>query len=190
MLLICVVIFTFASNQAQRFLTQHSFVIKSRRKENYELVHIRNMDEMPVWFDMPSARTVNEKSAKTVLVNTTGHDKLWFTVVLACMADGNQAEAHDYLQTHGYLQTKDLATVIQMGDGRSWNEAVGKESDMAVTTQWSSKKEKSPCFGLLPSSSHQLSKVSHTPNKNQHHCNPRWFNQHSSTRRHSPKQAI
>lgn len=37
----------------------HSFVTKSRRKENYELVHIGNMDETPVWFDVPSARTVN-----------------------------------------------------------------------------------------------------------------------------------
>ena len=118
MLLMCVVTFTFTSNQAPRFLTEHSFVIKSRRKENYELVHIGNMDEMPVWFDMPSARTVNENSAKTVLVNTTGHKKWWFTVVLACMPDANQAEAHGYLQTHGYLQMQDLATVIQRGDGR------------------------------------------------------------------------
>ena len=52
------------------------------------------MDEMPVWFDMPSARTVNAKGAKTVLVHTTGHEKSRFTVVLAC---------------HGDLQTKDLA---------------------------------------------------------------------------------
>ena len=60
----------------QKITSFHSFVIKSRRKEgNYELVHIRNMDETPVWFDMPSARTVNEKGAKTVLVNTTGHEK-------------------------------------------------------------------------------------------------------------------
>ena len=70
------------------------------------------MDKMPLWFDIPSARTVNEKSAKTVLVNTTGHEKSWFTVIFACMPDGNQAEAH------GYLQMKDLATVIQRGDGR------------------------------------------------------------------------
>ena len=46
------------------------------------------MDETPVWFEMPSARTVNAKGEKTVLVNTTGHEKSWFTVVLACLADG------------------------------------------------------------------------------------------------------
>ena len=72
----------------QKITNFQSFVIKSRRKENYELVHIGNMDETPVWFDMPSARTMNAKGAKTVLVNTTGHEKSWFTVVLACLADG------------------------------------------------------------------------------------------------------
>ena len=46
------------------------------------------MDETPVWFEMPSARTANAKGEKTVLVNTTGHEKSWFTVVLACLADG------------------------------------------------------------------------------------------------------
>ena len=43
-----------------------------------------------VWFDMPSARTVNAKGAKTVLVNTTGHEKSQFTVVLTCPADGTK----------------------------------------------------------------------------------------------------
>jgi len=71
----------------QKITSFYSFVIKSRRRENYQLVHIGNMDEMPVWFDMPSARTVNAKGAKTVLVNTTGHEKSRFTVVLACLAD-------------------------------------------------------------------------------------------------------
>ena len=53
-------------------IANFSFVIKSRRKENYELVHNENMDKMPFWFDMPSARTTNVKGTKTVLVNTTG----------------------------------------------------------------------------------------------------------------------
>ena len=74
----------------QKITNFHSFVIKSRRKENYELVHTGNMDETPVWFDMPSARTVNAKGEKTVLVNTTGHEKSRFTVVLACLADGTK----------------------------------------------------------------------------------------------------
>ena len=71
----------------QKITSFHSFVIKSRRKENYQLAHIGNMDKTPVWFDMPSARTVHAKGVKTVLVNTTGQEKSRFTVVLACLAD-------------------------------------------------------------------------------------------------------
>ena len=48
-----------------------------RKELNYDLVHIGNMDETPVWFDMPSAKTVNSKGQKTVLVNTTGHVSLF-----------------------------------------------------------------------------------------------------------------
>ena len=67
-----------------------SFVIKQRRQRNYALTQIGNMDETPIWFDMPSARTVNNKGGKTVLVKTTGHEKARFTVVLACMSDGTR----------------------------------------------------------------------------------------------------
>ena len=89
-------------------------------------------------------------------------------------------------ETHGDLQTKDLAkrelptwsprTLSSEGvDGRSGNEAVGRES-MAVTTWRSSEKEKSSCLRLLPSSSRRLSEASSTANKHRHRCNPRWFN--------------
>ena len=44
-----------------------SFVIKQRRQRNYALTQIGNMDETPVWFDMPSARTVNNKGEKRCL---------------------------------------------------------------------------------------------------------------------------
>ena len=65
----------------------HSFVIKRRRKMNYELQNIGNMDETPVWFDMPAARTIDSRGASTILIKTTGRQKLRFTVVLACLAD-------------------------------------------------------------------------------------------------------
>ena len=74
-------------------------------------------------------------------------------------------------------------------DGRSWNEAMGREN-MVVTTRRSSKKEKSLCLGLLPGSSCQLSEVSSSPNKHQHRCDSRRFNQHSSTARRFLKQAF
>lgn len=48
------------------------------------------MDETPVWLDMPLARTVNTRREKTVLINTTGHEKSRFTVVLSCLADATK----------------------------------------------------------------------------------------------------
>lgn len=64
------------------------YVINLRKKYNFELSEIGNMDETPVLFDLPSNYTVDNKGAKTVFVKTTGHEKNRFTVVLACMADG------------------------------------------------------------------------------------------------------
>ena len=52
------------------------FTINLRKRFNYDLSQIGNMDETPVCFDMPSNRTVERKGAKTVFVKTTGHEKL------------------------------------------------------------------------------------------------------------------
>ena len=64
------------------------YIIRIRMRNNYDLVNIRNMDETPVWLDMPSNKTVHTAGTKTVQVRTTCHEKSRFTVVLACMADG------------------------------------------------------------------------------------------------------
>ena len=41
-----------------------SVVIKMRKKEQYDLSQIGNMDETPVWFDMPTSKTVTAKGEK------------------------------------------------------------------------------------------------------------------------------
>ena len=71
----------------EKIVNFHHFVLN---KGNYELVNIGNTDEMPVWFDMPSARTVATRGEKTVTISTTGHEKSCFTVVLSCLADGTK----------------------------------------------------------------------------------------------------
>ena len=40
-----------------------------------------------VFFDFPANRTVEERSAKTVNVRTTDHEKTHFSTVLVCMTD-------------------------------------------------------------------------------------------------------
>lgn len=68
----------------------HKFVIDLRKGHDFELGAIGNMDETPMFFDMPSNRTVDVKGAKTVSETTTGSDKAHFTVILSCLADGTK----------------------------------------------------------------------------------------------------
>lgn len=63
-----------------------------KKKEEYELSQIGNMDETPVWFDMPTSRTVSHKGQKTVMIKTSSHEKTRFTVLLSCLADGTKVK--------------------------------------------------------------------------------------------------
>ena len=67
----------------------HKFVIRERQECQFELSQIGNMDEIPMFFDMPNNSTVNTIGDKTISIKTTGADKCHFTVHLACMADGS-----------------------------------------------------------------------------------------------------
>ena len=66
------------------------FVIKLRKSKGYELSEIGNMDETPIWMDMPGNYTIEPRGTKTVSLVTTGHEKTRFTVKLAAMADGTK----------------------------------------------------------------------------------------------------
>ena len=43
-----------------------------------------------MFFDMPGNRTLDKIGTKCVFVRTTGHEKMHFTVVLCCMANGSK----------------------------------------------------------------------------------------------------
>ena len=51
---------------------------------------IINMDEVPLTFDLPLTRTVNEKGESSVTLKTTGHERTHFTCVLSCTASGQK----------------------------------------------------------------------------------------------------
>jgi hypothetical protein len=54
------------------------------------LGHIGNADQTPVYFDMPSNVTVNEKGVKRVLIGETGNEKARIAVRLGVLADGRK----------------------------------------------------------------------------------------------------
>jgi hypothetical protein len=64
------------------------FVIDLRKEHDFELRTIGNIDETPMFFDMPGSRTV--KGSKTVSVKTSGSEKSHFTVILSCLAGGTK----------------------------------------------------------------------------------------------------
>ncbi|KAG2459032.1 POGK protein, partial [Polypterus senegalus] len=74
----------------EKILSFHKFVIDARKKNQFELSQIGNMDEVPLTFDVPSNRTVDHKGAKTITVKTSGHEKTHYTLVLSCCADGTK----------------------------------------------------------------------------------------------------
>ena len=66
----------------------HGFVIAARRRADYPLSRIYNMDETPMRFELPSNRTLEFSGSRTVPVKSCGAEKRSFTVVLAVAADG------------------------------------------------------------------------------------------------------
>lgn len=48
------------------------------------------MDEMPLTFDMPPNRTMNQTGEKAVKIRSTGNEKNRVTVVLVCCGDGSK----------------------------------------------------------------------------------------------------
>ena len=69
------------------------FCEKQRSKFNISFTHIANMDESPIWADMPSEATVTKQGAKIVSIKTTGHEKQHITVCLAVKGDGTKVQA-------------------------------------------------------------------------------------------------
>ena len=68
----------------------HRFVIAARRRVDYPLSLIYNMDETPMRFELPSNRTLEFSGSWTLPVKSCGAEKQSFTVVLAVDADGTK----------------------------------------------------------------------------------------------------
>ena len=73
-----------------KIISFQRFVIRLRKTHQYPLSQIGNMDETPMFFYLPSNRTVDSLGNKTITIKTTGHERTHFTTVLCCMADGTK----------------------------------------------------------------------------------------------------
>ena len=69
--------------------------------------YVLNMDETPVWFEMPGKSTLAERGGKEVRVATTGHEKERLTVTLAAMlTEQNYLLLFTYLVSVHYQKMK------------------------------------------------------------------------------------
>ena len=102
--------FTANNGWVDNFLRRHSFSLRRRttvgqrlpqdlitkvvgfimmaRRLYYPLSLIGNMDETPLWLDMPGETTITRTGQRSIPLNNTGHEKGRFTVIFAALADG------------------------------------------------------------------------------------------------------
>ncbi len=78
------------ADHEEKLLSFQRYIIQLRKKYEYPLSRIYNMDETPVRFDMPPNRTLHPIGDKTVHVKTTNSEKKGFTVILTVSAAGDR----------------------------------------------------------------------------------------------------
>jgi hypothetical protein len=79
-----------------------------------------NADETPVFFDMPANTTVDRKGSKSVLVKTTGHEKLRITVMLSVLADGKKLTLFVILRRKNLPKEKLPTGIIFKYNEKGW----------------------------------------------------------------------
>ena len=101
---------------------------KLRHSKDYPLSFIGNMDETPLWLDMPGETTITRRGERSVPLRTTGHDKARFTVVLSAMADGRKLKP--YVVFKGVRAIPEMNTngvVVALSRNRWMNEELTKD---------------------------------------------------------------
>lgn len=73
-----------------KIVSFHRFIIRLRRRHNYDLHNIFSMDETPMKFELPATRTLSFTGERTVPVKSCGAEKRSFTVALTIRGDGQK----------------------------------------------------------------------------------------------------
>jgi hypothetical protein len=76
---------------AYQLITQFlQYVIRMRNKKFFELAGIANMDETPLYLNMPPERVVEKIGAKEVIVKTQGQESCRVSVLLTILGSGEK----------------------------------------------------------------------------------------------------
>ncbi|CAK8671192.1 unnamed protein product [Clavelina lepadiformis] len=94
---------------------------KQRDLHKFQPSMIANMDETPIWADMPSATTINRRGVQAVPIRTTGHEKNRLTVCLAVKADGTKMTPYVVIPTKKVKkELADISGVIVAATPNGW----------------------------------------------------------------------
>ena len=94
----------------ENILWFHCLVIAARKRGNYPLSRIYNMDETPMRFELPLNQTLEFSGSRRVPVKSCRAEKQSFTVVLAVAADGAKVPPESHLQRRPYTERSGCAT--------------------------------------------------------------------------------
>ena len=144
---------------------------------------IINMDETPVYFDMPASTTVNKKGCREVRIRSTGAEKRRFTVILACTAAGDMLPPMVIFKGKRALKTLRIpAGVVVRVQPKGWNDAeLTKVWVQHVLYRYTKKKHALLVWDTF--SGHMTEDVSEDLQKKKHNSgsNSRWLYLQNST---------
>ena len=103
-----------------KILSFQQFVIRERKQFDFSISQIGNMDETPMFFDLPGNSTVHMIGDKTVSIKTSGHEKTHFTVILACLADGTKLKPAVVFKRKTMPKEKFPARVLVYVQPKGW----------------------------------------------------------------------
>ena len=95
------------------------FFSRFRQSFNDHRIKYANMDQVPVWFDMPGGRTYDFEGNRTIKILTTGNEKLRFTVVLCILSIGEKIKPMIIFRTPQDIEFNDVTGYVIDAKGGS-----------------------------------------------------------------------
>ena len=95
-----------------------------REAHSFPDAMIINMDETPLYFDMPCSHSVHRKGCREVRIRSTGADKRRLTIILACTAAGDMLPPMVIFKGKRALKNLHIpAGVVVAVQPKAWNDA-------------------------------------------------------------------
>ena len=100
-----------------------------REAHSFPDAMVINMDETPLYFDIPGSHTVHRKGCREVCIRSTGAEKRRLTIILACTAAGDMLPMLIFKGKRALKNLRIPAGVIVAVQPKAWN-------DVALTKIW------------------------------------------------------